>query len=419
MKTYNKVIGVILLFLTSSVFAQTKDHKLIGHLNGSEIWEQNINKIHEYTIFTNSVGEDISKSSIKTTGKVTLTAYKYKGENSCFGISKTYIDFLNKNGYKIIFSCNNENSGKNIAEKYSKLNKLETKDNSLEPAFSYQDYFRNYISAKKQEGDKTTYICIFIAQGWWDFPVYRIDVIEKQESTDIIINDASNTSKNDKDQKIKNKKSFFYSIQAGLSSYNFFDSQLYGESYVIKSGQNSTSGTLSGYKNLTGAYIKGTFYINKNVGICADFAIHSVEHNNFVGDSISTTEYKTVSDLTFQRIGISGRVVGQDYPIKLQTSTGIGHGSFSAYYMIKTNISGNEYQKNYEGKADFPMLFIQSELTVPIIKGLFLFAEYEYTIAWSEELVISHGSGNDYSEIKINEPNYGGHNYRIGLGYEF
>jgi len=52
-------------------------------------------------------------------------------------------------------------------------------------------------------------------------------------------------------------------------------------------------------------------------------------------------------------------------------------------------------------------------------KGLFMFSEFEYTIAWAEEFSISHGEGKEYSEIKYNQPNFGGLNFRIGLGYEF
>ena len=144
-----KKIGLIIIF-TSSLFAQDKDHPLIGHLEGSEFWEQNINNYHEYTIFTNTIDNDVSKSIIKVSGKTTFTAYKYEGDNSTFGISNKYIDYLKLNGFEIIFSCNKEECSNKIAETYSKLNKLETTDNSFEPAFSNQEYFKSYISAKNQ-----------------------------------------------------------------------------------------------------------------------------------------------------------------------------------------------------------------------------------------------------------------------------
>lgn len=180
MKKQSLIIIAGLLLLTSSLFAQEKNHPLIGQLDGAELWVQNTNNIQEYTVITGPIKDDNLTSSIKVIGKATMTAYRYRGDNSAFGIIHNYTEFLEDKGFEILYSCKSGECGGNLSKHYLPLNNLETSDNSVGPAFWDAGYFRNYLSAKKQGKDKTVYVCIFIAQGWWNFPVYRIDVVESK-----------------------------------------------------------------------------------------------------------------------------------------------------------------------------------------------------------------------------------------------
>ncbi|MCD6556440.1 MAG: hypothetical protein J7K64_04535, partial [Bacteroidales bacterium] len=81
MKKQFLIIITGLLIITFSTFAQKKDHPLIGHLEGANLWLQNINNIHEYLVITGPMENDSLVSSIKVTGKTTMTAYQYKGDN--------------------------------------------------------------------------------------------------------------------------------------------------------------------------------------------------------------------------------------------------------------------------------------------------------------------------------------------------
>lgn len=179
MKKQILIIITGLLVITSSIFAQKKDHPLIGHLDGAKLWDQNTYNIHEYTVITGPIKDEKLVSSNKILGKVTMTAYTYKGDNSAFGINYNYTEFLENNGFEIIYSCKSGECGGNLAKHYTSLNKFESGDNALNPAFASR-YFKNYLSAKKQVKDKVIYVCIYITQGWWSFPVYRIDVIESK-----------------------------------------------------------------------------------------------------------------------------------------------------------------------------------------------------------------------------------------------
>ena len=421
MKKQSLILLIGLFVSTSSLFAQKVDHPLIGHLDGAELWVQNIHNIHEYTIITGQIKNDSLVSDIKTIGKTTMTAYKYKGDNSAFGIMHNYTIFLEEKGFEILYSCKSGECGGDLSKHYLSKNKFETSDNSVSPAFWDAGYFRNYLSAKKQENGKTVYVCIFIAQGWWDFPVYRIDVIEKEEATSMILNDNLNQENNSQEADISSKitetnnnKSNSFSIQAGLSQYNFYDPHLYGE-HVVSQSNGVFTGVLSGFRDLAGIYIKTAYLFNENIGITADIALHHGENGSYIENATSSITYETNADLNFQRIGIMGRFVGEKYPIKLSFSPGIGRGVFDAYYLIETNT----YRLDYQGKVDFPMVYFQAELTIPIFKGLFLFSEYEYTVGWTEEFSLIHNNGGEYHEIKYKYPGLGGNNFRFGLGYEF
>ncbi|NOQ74463.1 MAG: hypothetical protein GQ574_20805 [Crocinitomix sp.] len=437
MKKISLILVTVLLVFTSSLFAQEKDHPLIGHLDGADLWVQNVNNIHEYTIITGAIKNDSLASSIKVVGKTTMTAYDYKGDNSAFGIIHNYTQFLEAKGFEILFSCKSGECGGNLSKHYVSLNKLETGDNSVAPAFSDASYFRNYLSAKKQEDGKTVYVCIFIAQGYWGHPVYRIDVVEEEEATSMIKNDndtdiqdkdnseidnskantgnksdtgnASNTTGNS-----SNKNTNSFTFQVGIGQHNFYDTQLYGD-HVIMENNGFYSGVLTGFKDLSGPYAKTAYYFNKNIGVTADVAFQHGENGVFYENPGSVVTYETSADLNFQRVGLIGRFVGEEYPIKLAFGTGFGRGSFEAYYQIKTLTT----QIDYEGKVSFPMVYFQTEIVIPIIKGLFIFTEYEYSVAWLDEFNLIHDNGSEYNEIKYKWPSLGGNNFRFGLGYEF
>ena len=428
MKKQFLIIVTGLLIITTSTFAQKKDHPLVGHIQGADLWLQNINNIHEYTVITGPVKNDSLVSSIKVTGKTTMTAYKYNGDNSAFGIIHNYTDFLKKNGFEIILSCKDAECG-NIAKYYTRLNKIETTDDNNVHAWQSR-YFKNYLSAKKHENGKTIYACIYIAQGWWSYPVYRVDVIEEQKPTSMIVNSnteneipednnlQTNTVESVAKNEVSNKKDHSFSIQAGMSQYNFYDPSLYGHNTVYQSN-GVYSGSMSGFNDLSGPYIKAGYFFNENIGIIADVAFHNGEGGSYIDNGISSSTYETNADLNFQRIGVSGRFVGEKYPIKLSFSTGFGRGSLETYYMITTNNSSGETRRDYEGKADFPMLFFQSEFLIPIYKGFFFFCEYEYTVGWSDDYYMEHNNGSEYHSIKYESPGFGGNNFRLGLGYEF
>jgi hypothetical protein len=233
-------------------------------------------------------------------------------------------------------------------------------------------------------------------------------LIGHSNTTELQAENASKSTENN------SSKSNSFSIQAGIGQYNFYDSGLYGEQVTYQSN-GVYSGVMSGFRDLYGLYVKGTYFFNENVGITADIAFQHGENGSYIQNATSSVTYETSADLNFQRIGLSGRFIGEKYPIKLSFNSGVGRGVLDAYYLVSTNTS----RFDYEGKVSFPMVYFQTDLTIPVYKGLFIFSQYEYTVGWTKEFSLVHNNGGDYHEIYYRRPGLGGNNFRFGLGYEF
>lgn len=186
-------ILALLLCCTATVYAQgPQDHPLVGRIDGSELWHQNFNKIHEYTVITGPMKAGQPSSKIELVGKVTLTQYKATKDNSTFGIHLNYKEFLENNGFEILYSCGKGQCGDGFATKFWELNPVIGNDNGLGPSLTHANKDTEYyISAKRNSPDFTTYVCVYAISGWWDFPVYRVDVIETApELSDILTTES-------------------------------------------------------------------------------------------------------------------------------------------------------------------------------------------------------------------------------------
>ncbi|MDA3953635.1 MAG: OmpA family protein [Bacteroidales bacterium] len=163
-------------------------------LDGAELWEKNNSNISEYTVITGPTKEGKLVSSIKLIGKTAFTTYKYRGENNAFGIIYNYTEFLKEKGFEILLSCKGGECGSGMAAFYTGLNKFEFGDDNIVHAFGSRN-FKNYLSAKKHVDEMDVYVCVYIAQGWWSYPVLRVDVIEsKPQKTKMISSENISTS---------------------------------------------------------------------------------------------------------------------------------------------------------------------------------------------------------------------------------
>lgn len=165
-----------------------QDHPLAGRIDGSELWQQNFNKTHPYTVITGPVKDGQISSKIELVGKATLTQYKGTKDNSTFGVHANYKDFLQKNGFQILFSCGKGECGDGFAEKFWDENPVIGNDTGLGPSLTHANKdTQYYLSAKKTTPDLTIYVCVYTISGWWEFPVYRVDVIESEPEGSVIL----------------------------------------------------------------------------------------------------------------------------------------------------------------------------------------------------------------------------------------
>jgi len=320
--------------------------------------------------------------------------------------------------------------------------------------------YEYYLAARSPTGDL---IAVFASQGWHDFPYYRIDVAEKQAQRSKIVNvgniapeeaavepapepekvaavapapapasapalaplptPAEPTTPLPDDVIASAVASYFdvgsFVLRIGFGSYNFFDPQLYGEHSVSTMADGTKTGKLSGFRDLSGPYAALSYFISDNFGVMIDGGIFSVDNGLFVQETDTTyTNYESRGELSFQRFALVGRFVGAPYPMEINVATGLGHASFNASYHIVQNSGGGEDGVYYEGNVDFPMVFFQIGLTVPVFRGAFIFSQFEYTMAWADELRLTHEGGQIYDDLVYKYPLLGGHCLRLGIGYQ-
>lgn len=187
MKSLTLYLGLVTLFVVS-LYAEVKDHPQVGSIANSEIYHQEQNDFMNYKVITEEVLKDKSVSTENIEGKITFTAYKAEG-NSAYGIYSTYKKLFTESGYEILFSCEKSKCGKGFNSVLYESNPFARNDgwnNSAPLTQGYSD-FEYYISAKLSKADGEIYATMFVSQGWWQYPVYRLDVIETKASLPLVV----------------------------------------------------------------------------------------------------------------------------------------------------------------------------------------------------------------------------------------
>ena len=289
------------------------------------------------------------------------------------------------------------------------------------------------IIAKLSKNNKEYYINLIIGNGSEPYTVYQLDIIEVEEmsQTALIVNnndtdtksastaepvqDANanqNTTKTVTSETTDMEASLF-SIQIGYAGFAFSDAEMCGTKISSKTNDVRV-GSMYGFRDFSGPYAKAGYYIADNFGFIADINVLSAEADLYT----DATSYATTAELFMTKVGVTGRFIGEKYPVKLIFSSGMGFGSFKAYHTIKDNITQTAIY--YEGDQSINLVFFQVEISIPLAYGIFVFSEYEYSKGWGDSFVMNANDhlGN-YKEIKYHSPDYGGHAFRIGVGYEF
>ncbi|NLO02526.1 MAG: hypothetical protein GX126_09460, partial [Bacteroidales bacterium] len=180
------IVLVLLNFLNEiPVYSQeASDHAEIGRYGSSSVRHQELGNFSEYILALGPVRNDSVSESLKIEGKVMMTLYEGPADASSYEIYHAYRDLLSSKQYDILYSCSGSECGTGFLSPVYQLAPFAYNygyNNSVPITNGSQD-FSYLITARKSIGEKTTYVSLIVSQGWFKFPVYKLDVIEVQKS---------------------------------------------------------------------------------------------------------------------------------------------------------------------------------------------------------------------------------------------
>jgi len=207
----------------------------------------------------------------------------------------------------------------------------------------------------------------------------------------------------DSEKNIKN-----LNIKIGYASFNFSDPSIIGDNSFFNTGGTNT-GSYNGYRGLNGISLKLSYYLNNNLGLFADVTLTNKSVEHYVDPAV----YKTNADMNIIKLGLTGRIIGKEYPVRLNLGTGLGLSIFSLDYSVTNGGTGTYLS----GKNNFPGVFFNAELVIPIYKSLHFFSQFEYIYVPASELTLEHDGGSDYYS-RYYDANVGGIIIKLGLGID-
>ncbi|MHC1703947.1 MAG: hypothetical protein AB9846_08565 [Tenuifilaceae bacterium] len=398
MKKKNSILLMLVATMVSiSSFAQekdlagSKDHPLISRYPGSVIETYNLKQFDEYVFPLTREKENVTKSQ-QLQGKVTRIGYLAPKERSTFEISSNYELALKEAGFEILLTI----AG---GENWGDINR--------------------YLTAKTSN----VYVNIKVYAGRGPVSV-QLDVIEiiPMNTGMMKVNaeagkaDAQKNDITQSDQSIlKSKDVKSFDLKIGFGGFSFTDPMLAGSANNFSDNISGiVTGSLNGFRMLTGPYVNIRYLFNENFGISLDANSLATEESVFTTDK----KYISTANLFSQKLGLIGQIVGKNTPTRLSTTLGAGHCLTELYKettMIPPSTGTDIFLK---GKASMIVMFVNIDVSFPLYKNLYLFGNYELNFIPVGSFKMEHEGINDYSETYYSM-DFGGSHFRIGLGYSF
>jgi OOP family OmpA-OmpF porin len=170
--------------MATQVWAEEKpkNHPLVTPLEGSEIYHQQKTNFGEYKLALGVVKDKKISKTTPLVGKLTMTTYEGKEENSTFEIYMLMKERLLANNFEILFECSKSDCKNKFSGYLYKLNPYQIDRNYGQsiPLTNGNSDFEYYLAAKTNYQGKPTYLTLFATHGWGKKPLYRIDVIEEK-----------------------------------------------------------------------------------------------------------------------------------------------------------------------------------------------------------------------------------------------
>jgi outer membrane protein OmpA-like peptidoglycan-associated protein len=152
----------------------------ISPIENSSVHHEETVNFNKYQFVTGPVEKGSNKSVIPLEGKVSAILYKATEKNSTYEIFSFYKAFLKNKKFDIVFTCEKNACGVNFNSNWYDLNPFAKNDgwNNSAPITNGSKENLYYIAAKKKADGSDFYVSIFINAGWWNYPAYKIDVVQ-------------------------------------------------------------------------------------------------------------------------------------------------------------------------------------------------------------------------------------------------
>ncbi|MDA8130362.1 MAG: OmpA family protein [Elusimicrobia bacterium] len=154
--------------------------QLAGPVEGSAVIHGEAAEFGRYKF---AAGPEAKGAIAKVTpveGMTSSQLYKAEGKTP-FAVFSVYKKFFAENGYETVYSCEAKACGQGFKDAWYGLNPF-AEDygwNNSAPLTKGAPETQFYIAAKKANPAGNVYVSVYVNSGWWNYPVYRLDVAKE------------------------------------------------------------------------------------------------------------------------------------------------------------------------------------------------------------------------------------------------
>jgi hypothetical protein len=181
----NITLGLLIfLFWVPAIHSQENyDHPEIGRYEGSSIIHQEASNFDRYVLGLGAAREETVADTLAVEGKVMMTLYGGPDGASSFEIFRAYETMLRSSQFEVLFSCETSECGQGFLGAYYGLAPFANDPgwNNSAPITQGNGDASYVLVAQSESEEETKYVSIIVSQGWWSYPVYKLDVVEVQE----------------------------------------------------------------------------------------------------------------------------------------------------------------------------------------------------------------------------------------------
>jgi hypothetical protein len=176
--------AVAFLFCSVAVHSvEYYDHPQIGRYEGSSVFHQEGRDFDQYNLGLGPAVDGTVVETMTVRGKVLMTLYSGPEDASSFEITSAYRKLLESRGFEVLFACEKSECGEKFLGAFYDLAPFANDPgwNNSSPITQGNADFSYILVARSGSGERETYVSLIVSQGWWRYPVYKLDVVELQE----------------------------------------------------------------------------------------------------------------------------------------------------------------------------------------------------------------------------------------------